>query len=109
MRGVQLNKPYKISFHKIKRYSAHYGIPAEKCVVIPMRSYGEECVCDVRWEDANGELQVKERLFIAAENIEPLNEMNNFALHELWQHYYGNGASAATEKSISQNPKETVL
>jgi len=102
MPTVQLNKPYKISFHKLKRYTAHYGIPADKCVVIPKRYYDEDVACDVRWEDNNGELQVKELLFFASDNIEPVNALSHFHLYELWQHYHGSISPAPRPVATSE-------
>ena len=86
--SIQLRKPYKIMRHKIKRYTLHYNIPAEQCVVVPLSSYGDDVACEVRWEDENGVLQLKERLLFNADNIEPLNEFQHFQLYELWKHYY---------------------
>jgi hypothetical protein len=87
--SIQLRKAYKIAQHKMKKYAAHYNIPSDKCLIIPMRSSGYDLSCDVRWEDSNGELQKKELLF-SNQNIEPLNAFKDPALHELWQHYYAN-------------------
>ena len=86
--SIRLKKPYKIIRHKIKRYSLHYNIPAEQCVIVPISTIGDDVACEVRWEDENGMLQLKERLLFNAENIEPLNEFLNDSLYELWKHYY---------------------
>jgi hypothetical protein len=88
MSFIRLKQPYKIAQHKLKRYSLHYNIPADNCLVIPVKDYGDDVACDVRWEDDNGELQMKERLFFKAENIEPIDGIRNYLLHELWAHYY---------------------
>ena len=72
----------------MKRYAAHYQIPSETCVVVPIKKVGDEFSCDVRWEDANGELQQKTDVLFIAENIEPLNEFVDSSLHDLWKHYY---------------------
>jgi hypothetical protein len=88
--SVQLGKPYKISQHKLKRYADHYNIPSDNCVVVPVKSFGDDLSCEVRWEDANGELQLRNDLLFSQENIEPLNAFKDPALHELWQHYYSN-------------------
>jgi hypothetical protein len=85
---IQLGKPYKISHHKLKKYAQHYSIPSDLCVVIPMKSFGNDLSCDVRWEDLNGELQQKKELFFSIENIEPLNAFKHPELHEIWQHFY---------------------
>ena len=87
MLKIHLQKPYKILSHKVKRYTNHYQIPAENCVVIPVKSFGEDASCNVRWEDANGVLHLKEGLFFHIQNLEPVNAMSHFNLYELWQHY----------------------
>ena len=87
--SIQLNRPYKILEYRNKRYEAHYNIPSANCLIIPIKEYGDDVSCDVRWEDDNGELQLKERLFFKTENIEPLDPLKNFQLQEIWVHYYG--------------------
>ncbi|MBT1702824.1 hypothetical protein [Chryseosolibacter indicus] len=89
MAAIHLKQPYKILSHKIKRYTNHYSIPADACVIIPLKSYGDEVACEVRWEDDNGELQVKESLIFTSENLQPINKFINSSLYELWEHYYG--------------------
>jgi hypothetical protein len=86
--SIELGKPYKIIARKVKKYEQHYKIPADKCVVIPLKIYGDDLSCDVRWEDSNGELQQQQQLFFNHENIEPLDEMKDYSLQEIWQHYY---------------------
>jgi len=93
MLTVQLKKPYKILYHKLKRYTLHYNIPADNCVIIPVKKFGEDVDCDVRWEDKEGVLHVKEHVFFSAQNIEPVNALNNFPLYEIWQHYYGGNSN----------------
>jgi hypothetical protein len=88
--SIQLRKPYKITIHKLKRYATHYSIPSANCVIIPLRSFGYDLSCEVRWQDANGELQLRNELLFSSENIEPLNALKDPALHEIWQHYYPN-------------------
>lgn len=87
--SIQLKKPYKIIFHKRKRYASHYNIPAESSLVVPIKLYGNDISCDVRWENANGELQLLSDILFSVDNIEPLNPMTDDKLHDLWQHYYG--------------------
>ena len=96
MKKIHLQKPYKILYNRLKRYSLHYEIPAENCVVIPLESFGDDFACDVRWEDNLGVLHLKTRLFFTGSNIEPVNEMKQFNLYELWQHYDNMRASATT-------------
>jgi hypothetical protein len=100
MLNIHLHKPYKIVTHKVKRYSSHYQIPAEACVIIPTKYYGEEALCSVRWEDSNGVLHLKEGLIFALVNLEPVNAMSHFALHELWQHYNKLGLPPQAEVAI---------
>jgi hypothetical protein len=87
MPTVHLKKPYKILHHKLKQYSLHYSIPADNCVVIPVRFSGEDVACDVRWVDSDGAHHIKDQLLFTPQNLEPVNEMNNYALFELWQQY----------------------
>ena len=90
--SVQLNKPYKIVPRKHKKYGAHYNIPAEKSLVVPLKQLGEEVSCDVRWENENGELKELHNVIFVFENLVPLNSMIDDKLHEIWMHYYNNGA-----------------
>jgi hypothetical protein len=87
--SIHLKNPYKIITNKQKRYSGHYQIPADQALVVPITMYGDEVSCDVRWENANGELQLMTRILFKVENIEPLNPMIDVKLHEIWEHYYG--------------------
>jgi len=88
MSDIRLKKPYKILSIKHQRYSEHYQIPSGKCLIVPTKAYGDDMACDVRWEDLNGEQQLREKLFFSKENIEPIDPMYNFELHELWVNYY---------------------
>jgi hypothetical protein len=86
--AIHLNKPYKISPLRYKKYEAHYAIPPDRVLIVPLRSLGEEFSCDIRWEDEGGELKVlHNKIFIGA-NLVPLNAYLDEKLHELWQHYY---------------------
>jgi hypothetical protein len=86
--GIQLRQPYKIIERRRKRYEEHYHIPSEKCVIIPLKEYGDDISCDVHWEDANGVMQRQSQLFFHHDNLEPLDSIKDFQLHEIWQHYY---------------------
>lgn len=86
--SIKLNKPYKIIPERHKRYESHYGIPAGKALIVPMRELGEEVSCDIRWEDDNGELHKLENKIFVSQNLVPLNPLLEMKLHELWQHYY---------------------
>ena len=96
---IQLRKPYKIIERKLKRYEDHYKIPAAKCVVIPIKVFGDDLSCDVRWEDSNGELQEQNNLFFNVANIEPLNDMKDKdnGLYDIWQHYYKTDETQTTD------------
>ncbi len=86
--AIHLNKPYKISPLRYKKYETHYSVPPEKTLVVPLRSLGEEFSCDVRWETEDGELKVQHNLIFIGNNLVPLNPLLDEKLHELWQHYY---------------------
>lgn len=86
--AIHIGKPYRIINIRHKRYNAHYHIPSDDCLVVPLKEYGDEALCDVRWEDSNGELQViHDRMFVS-DNIAPLNAMLHEKLFEIWNHYY---------------------
>jgi hypothetical protein len=85
---VQLYQPYKIIQRKQKRYGEHYNIPAVKCVIVPIKQFGDDLSCDVHWEDSEGKMQHHNQLFFNNENIEPLDAMKDFQLHEIWENYY---------------------
>jgi hypothetical protein len=85
--SFNLAKPYQIVSSKTKRYGNHYNIPAEDAVVIPIKSVGDEVLCDIRWEDSNGELKLLEKVMFVTENLIPMNEMLKPKQFELWKHY----------------------
>lgn len=95
---IHLLQPYKIIPSKEKRYIAHYNIPAGQCVVVPVRDFGDEVLCELRWEDANGVLHLLENKMFVADNLMPLNPLLDLKLHEVWSHYYGAQAAAASER-----------
>ena len=86
--SIPLNKPYRIVPSKVKRYAAHYQIPAEYSLVVPVKALGEEVLCDIRWEDDNGELHVIHNAMFVNNNLVPLNQLPDGKLFELWNHYY---------------------
>lgn len=88
MNNIHLQKPYKILQRKHKKYSDHYGIPAIDALVVPVRDFGEEVCCDVRWEDSNGELQFKEKVIFSKEYLIPIQPLLDQSRHEMWYHYY---------------------
>jgi hypothetical protein len=86
--SIQLKKPYKIIERKLKKYEAHYQIPSDKCVIVPIKEYGDDVSCDVRWEDDEGIMHAQDKILFSHQNIEPLDALKDFKLHEIWQHYY---------------------
>ena len=85
---IHINKPYKISALRYKRYNAHYNIVSSEAVVIPLRNLGSEVMCDIRWEDANGNLGVKQNVMFANDNLIPLNPLLDESLLGIWKHFY---------------------
>lgn len=86
--SIKLNKPYRINPIRVKRYEAHYKIPAGISLVVPVKAFDDEVLCDIRWEDENGELHVIHRAMFTSENLVPLDQFKDEKLHELWDHYY---------------------
>ncbi|HEY0656265.1 MAG TPA: hypothetical protein VGD65_24190 [Chryseosolibacter sp.] len=86
--SIKLTKPYKIAPLRAKRYEAHYNMPAANSLVVPLREFGDEVSCDIRWQDSNGELQLQQNKIFVSQNLVPLNPLLDTQLHELWQHYY---------------------
>ena len=89
--SIKQGSPYKIARHRVKKYAAHYNISPDRCLIVPMKLFGAEASCDIRWEDENGELFLLENRFFVCDNLVPLNAMLEFNLQELWQHYYNSG------------------
>jgi hypothetical protein len=85
--SIHLKQPYKIIERKQKRYEEHYHVPSDKCVVIPLKEYGDDISCNVYWEDSEGKIQQQQRLLFNSLNIEPLDSLRDFHLHEVWQHH----------------------
>ena len=86
--NIRLNKPYKIIRERLKRYTSHYRIPADKALVVPIKKFGNEVSCDIRWEDERGRLHLIENRIFVSENLVPLNALSEMELFELWEHYY---------------------
>ena len=87
MENIRIGKPYKVSEHKHKQYQKHYEIPIENCVVVPVKKYGDQISCDLRWKDAGGTLEQREDLMFSSAYLEPLDAMKDFQLYELWEDY----------------------
>lgn len=86
--AIKLTKPYKVAEMRVKRYESHYQIPAQRCVVVPLKMLGDEVLCDVRWEDDNGHLHLLENKMFVSDNLVPLNPLIDAKLYEVWMHYY---------------------
>ena len=99
---MHLNKPYRIKPTRQKRYEAHYNMPADYALVVPQKVLGDEVLCDIRWEDENGELFLLQNKFFVCDNLVPLNSMLEPELQELWQHYYDSGLNTPTQSQTSQ-------
>lgn len=87
MDHIGLGKPYKVSEHKHKQYQRHYEVPIEKCVVIPVKKYGDQISCNLRWKDESGELNQREELMFSGGYLLPVDALKDFKLYELWEEY----------------------
>ena len=92
--SIKLNRPYKIARERHKRYESHYNVPAGKALVVPVRKFDHEVSCDIRWEDEEGRLHVRQNKVFTSENLVPLNALLELDLYELWEHYYAEGDAA---------------
>src|ERR1043165_1588940 len=100
--SIPLNKPYRILTTRVKRYATHYQIPAEYSLVVPVKALGEEVLCDIRWEDENGELHVIHNALFVNSNLIPLNQLPDGKLIELWEHYYESKKGEKSENSSAE-------
>lgn len=107
--NIKLFKPYKVTQHKLKRYEAHYQVPAQRSLVVPVRLLGDEVSCDIRWLDDLGQLQLLENKIFSIQNLVPLNAMLEVELHAVWSKYYGpNKDEASKERQADYAPGEAV-
>jgi hypothetical protein len=95
--------PYQIVSHRAKKYATHYKISPEKCVIVPLKIFGDEVSCDIRWEDENGEPHLLENKFFACENLIPLNALQEFELHQLWKQNYDAHSTVKTKLQPDDN------
>ncbi len=98
MEKISLGKPYKVSEHKHKQYNKHYEIPVPNCVVVPVKKYGDQISCDVRWKDESGETKHRDDLMFSSAYLLPLDAMKDFKLHDLWEDYIKTIPSSINEK-----------
>ena len=89
MENIRLGKPYKVSEHKHKQYHKHYEVPIEQCVVVPVKKYGDQISCDLRWKES-GETKQREDLMFSSAYLQPLDAMKDFQLYDLWEDYHNN-------------------
>lgn len=87
MEKITLGKPYKVSEHKHKQYNKHYDIPIHNCVVVPVKKYGDQISCDIRWRGDEGETKHRDDLMFSSAYLLPLDAMKDFKLHDLWEEY----------------------
>ena len=84
---IELNSPCKIVSRKLKQYTRHYGIPAEACLILPRKNYGDQLLCNVVWKNAAGVTELQEGLMFAASNLENVDAIRDFDLHTLWENH----------------------
>jgi hypothetical protein len=85
MERITLNQPYKIAQRKHKQYIAHYSIPAERCIVIPLKRFGDQLLCDIKWKDASEEIHIRQGLMMDIANLEAIDAMRDQDLYSLWE------------------------
>ncbi len=90
MENIRLGKPYKVSEHKHKQYHRHYEVPIEDCVLVPVKKYGDQISCDLRWKDPSGEIKQREDLMFSSAYLQPLDAIKDFQLYDLWEDYHNN-------------------
>lgn len=99
MENIHLGKPYKISEHKHKQYVRHYEVPIGNCVVVPVKKYGDQISCDLRWKDEAGETQHRDELMFSSAYLLPLDAMKDFKLYDLWEEYTKQTTSVGAKPS----------
>lgn len=101
--NINLNTPYVALPKKRLKYINHYGITSESFLIVPLRDFGSDVSCDVRWEDGNGELQVRQHMVFSKENLMKLNGLIDDKLQELWNHYYV-GKTTESQDQLKETP-----
>ena len=94
MMSIKQGLPYKIVPDRANRYASHYSISPEKCLIVPVKLFGNEASCDVRWEDQGSGRRLLENKFFTCESLEPLNALLDFELHALWREHYDVGLTS---------------
>jgi hypothetical protein len=85
---IRLNRPYKIVSYMEDKYIDHYAIPSSKCLIVPIKNFGDEALCDVRWQDDSGEMNLRQNTMFSISNLVPLERLRDFDLFEIYKHYY---------------------
>ncbi len=88
----------------MKRYAAHYNINAPKCLIVPVRLFGSEASCDIRWEDETGESYHLRNKFFICENLVPLDSILDGDLTDQWIHHYASNLVSTRTSQLKQNP-----
>lgn len=101
--NIKPGLPYQIVSHRVKKYAAHYNISPDRCVIVPVKIFGDEVSCDIRWENDDGESRLLENKLFACENLIPLNALQEFELHRLWKRYYDSGSGASQPLQSDHN------
>src|SRR5688572_30423433 len=91
--SILIRKPHKIIASRERQYDAHYSIPSAECLIVPMKSFGAEVLCEIHWVDTYGDLQVLHSKMFLTENLEPLNALMYDNLYAIWQQYYSQPSS----------------
>jgi hypothetical protein len=107
--NIKQGLPYKITTQRAKRYATHYNILPEKCLIVPIRLFGSEASCDIRWEDDNGELFLLQNKFFVCENLVLLNALLDPKLQELWEHYYDSGLNVPVQSALEQKRFDPIF
>jgi hypothetical protein len=68
-------------------------------VVIPVKKYGDQISCDLRWKDESGETKQRDDLMFSSAYLLPLDAMTDFKLHDLWEEY-----NKSVSPSLDVNP-----
>ena len=94
---IKQGLPYKIEPHQAKKYAAHYNILPQQCLIVPLKLFGNEASCDIRWIDDRGESFLLQDKFFVCENLVPLNSTLDVELHQLWQRHYNSGLNLSEQ------------
>lgn len=88
MENVHLKTPYKIIPARVKRYTDFYGIPAENCIIIPIKAYGDQVNSEAIWK-VDDTIERREGLMFSADNLEAVTLKKDFRMFSVWEEYRG--------------------